>query len=511
LSTPCKSRIYYCLERLTDGMLKEKNPQHKPIVGESPLISHITSVRKGNFVIEAHTGAGKTTLGLMLYHKARLNEIPEYDVIYINLREAMEVLRGRSGGFEEKILRAVFNHSSDEYKMTERHIYSSTKLSIECSTFYNCIEKYYEREHQKRLILVLDELERALHDWGTLGKVLTDWFTATRKFYESKGFIPIKLSVLLPKILKIRDFEESLRTSNEAVAVFTEFRVLSITDETLRSYIINLASNVNQRFFQLLRLKNFKLLIKILSKLQSGRYIFPKLWEAISNSVCNAVKDVIEGGELEFLTKFNFDLPDINVDALLNPVVVGVSEGKPFRTSGSRSEVINMWENGFSKLCSVVGDNLPGIRGRESVGLRPLRIGYTDFVCKPDEVYIWMSLGKTLTLDAIKTLGNKILESSGTTSASTLNIVALIPEFTRGMPIREIKLERELREKTEERHSKSGKKQVITFRIKYRTIGTEELLSIATIGGLLGFDEIIARNIIHELAQDIASMIVGIW
>jgi hypothetical protein len=491
-------------------MLKEKNPRHKPIVGEAPLISHIISVRKGNFVIEAHTGAGKTTLGLMLYHKARLNEIPEYDVIYINLREAMEVLRGRSGGFEEKILRAVFNHSSDEYKMTERHIYSSTKLSIECSTFYNCIEEYYTREHQKRLILVLDELERTLN-WGALEKVLTDWFTATRKFYESKGFIPIKLAVLLPKILKIRDFEESLRTSNEAVAVFTEFRVLSITDETLRSYIINLASNVNQRFSQLLLLENFKLLIKILSKLQSGRYIFPKLWEAISNSICNAVKDIIEGDELEFLTKFNFDLPDINVDALLNPVIIGVSEGKPFRTSGSRSEVINMWENGFSRLCSVVGNYLPGIRGRESVGLRPLRIGYIDFVCKPNEAYIWMSLGKTLTLDTIKTLGNKILESSGTISASTLNIVALIPEFTRGMPIREIKLERELREKTEERRSKSSKKQVITFKIKYRTIGTEELLSIATIGGLLGFDEIIARNIIHELAQDIASMIAGIW
>jgi hypothetical protein len=494
-------------------MLKEKNPRHKPIVGEVPLISHITSVRKGNFVIEAHTGAGKTTLGLMLYHKARLNEIPEYDVIYTNLREAMEALRDRSGSFEEKMLRAVFNHSSDEYKMAERHIYSSTKLSIKCSTFYNCIEgieEYYTREQHKRLILVLDELERTLN-WGVLEKVLTDWFTATRKFYESKGFIPIKLVVLLPKILKIRDFEESLRTSNEAVAVFTEFRVLSITDETLRSYIINLASNVNQRFSQLLRLENFKLLIKILSKLQSGRYIFPKLWEAISVSICNAVKGTIEGDELEFLTKFNFNLPDIDVDALLNPVIIGVSEGKPFRTSGSRSEVINMWENGFSRLCSVVGNYLPGIKGRESVGLRPLRIGYTDFVCKPNEAYIWMSLGKTLTLDTIKTLGNKILESSGTISASTLNIVALIPEFTKGMPIREIKLERELGEKTEERRSKSSKKQVITFKIKYRTIGTEELLSIATIGGLLGFDEIIARNIIHELAQDIASMITGIW
>jgi len=499
----CVSRLSSCLERLTDGMLRNKNPPHKPIVGDLPLTLHITSVKKGNFVIEAHTGAGKTTLGLMLYHKARLNEIPEYDVIYVNLRETAKVLDLGREEFSEKILTAIFNHESDEYKKAENYIYSSTKLHIECSKFYECVNEYSKIGQYKKLIVVLDEFERAF-DWGVVARVLNEWFSVTRKIDEGTGLVPIKLVILLPKILKVRDFEASLRSTNEAVAVFTEFKTLNITEDVLRSYIRNLSSNVNNQFAHLLLYKEFERLIKVLSRLQSGRYIFPKLWEAISISVCRAVNGVIQGSEEEFLRRFNVNLPDININEVVDPLVIGISEGKPFKTTSSKSTAIDMWERGFSNLCVKVRNHLLGVIGSEE--LKPLKIGYMDFVCKPNDAYIWITLGKKINVNNLKTIGNKILESIGLATPLEINVVALIPKFTKG-----ILTEGKLRFTTEEGRESRRRRLEIIMKIKQKTLETEELLSIATKGGLIGFDDVIASNTIDELAHDIASMIRSGW
>jgi len=511
MSAECVSKVSVCLERLTDQMLKEKNPPYEPIYADVPLISHITSVRKGNFVIEAHTGAGKTTLGLILYHKARLKKIRE-DVIYINLRQTKEALKITDAEFEQKISSVIFNHGSAEHRKAKEHIYSSTELTIECSNIYDCIDRYRRIGHGKELIVVLDELERAV-GWDVLARILTDWFTETRKFYDSSGLIPIKIVVLMPKILRIKDFLNTLRLKNEAVAAFTEFRTLSITDSALRSYIENLARRINQRFFRLLSHENFRLLIKVLSKLESGRYIFPKLWQAISIAVCSATRDAIEGSDLESivesLKRLDINVQDVDIDSILDPIVVGIAEGKPFKTEGSRAEVIEMWENGFSVLCNEVRSNLPGIRSRETMGLKPLRIGYTDFVCKLNDTYAWLTLGKTLSRDTIVTIGNKVLENLGAAGTESINIVTLVPEFTRGIPIREYNLERESKERSKGRRTKTTVS--ITMRFKYRSLSTEELLSIATMGGLIGFDTEIARNIANELAQDIISMATTPW
>jgi len=512
MSAECISKVKDCLERLTDQMLKEKDPPCEPIYADISLIPHITGIRKGNFVIEAHTGAGKTTLGLILYHKARLKEIPEYDVIYINLRQTKEALRIADAEFEQKILSVIFNHESAEHKKAEGYIYSSTELKIECSNIYNCIDGYRGMWRGKRLIVVLDELERAI-GWNVLARILTDWFTETRKFYENSGLIPVKLVVLMPKILRIKDFQQMLRENYEAVAVFTEFRTLSITESALRSYIENLAHHINQRLSRLLSHENFRLLIKVLSKLESGRYIFPKLWQAISTAVCSATGGTIEGSDLksivEGLKRPDINVQDVDIYSILDPTVVGIAEGKPFKTEGSRAEVIEMWENGFSNLCDEVRSNLPGIKGRETAGLKPLRIGYTDFVCKLDETYAWLTLEKGLFRNTIVTVGNKILESLRATGATSINIVALVPEFTRGIPIREYKLERESKVESKGRRTKTTAS--ITMRFKYRSLSTEELLSIATMGGLIGFDMEIARNIMNELAQDITSMATAPW
>jgi hypothetical protein len=513
----CVSRLSRCLEKLTDDLLKKKDPPTKPIVGEPPLIDLIVNVRKSNFVIEAHTGGGKTTLGLTLYHKARLGEILGYDIIFVNLREAVEALKLRKEDFEKRILSMIFDHESDEYRSAEKHIYATVKLKIKCASFYECIEEFqrFSEEHRRRLIVLFDEFERAYNDWGIVERTLTNWFSDTRRFYDKTGNVPIKLVTLLPKVLRVDEFEVNLRSTNEAVAVFTEFRELRITDEVLRSYIWNLGNHVNPIFKSLLGYNGFKRLLSILGKLQSGRYVFPRLWEAIARSVCEAVNGQIEGDEEMFLRRLkDIRLPDIDVDLVVDPLVVGIAEGKPFRTqyTRSRSTVIEIWENGFSSLCEKVRNSLlGGVRSGEAI--RPLRIGYLNFICKSDETFIWLTLEKSVDIKTLKTVGITILEAMGGIPAS-LSIIALIPEFARGVPERSLTIPVTRESLGVEREREGGRRRAteqarreITVEYKYRTLKAEELLSIASKGGLVGFDIVIADKVIEELAHDIVSLI----
>jgi hypothetical protein len=517
----CVGRLSGCLEKLTDDLLKKKDPPNKPIVGEPPLIDLIVNVRKPNFVIEAHTGGGKTTLGLTLYHKARLDEIPGYDVIFVNLRGAVEALKLGKEDFEKRILSMIFDHESDEYRGAEKHIYATVKLQIKCMSFYECIEEFqkFSEKHRRRLIILLDEFERAYNDWGIVERTLTDWFSDTRRFYDKTGNVPIKLVTLLPKVLKVDEFEKTLRSTNEAVAVFTEFRELRITDEVLRSYVWNLGNHINPIFKSLLGYNGFKRLLSILGKLQSGRYAFPRLWEAIARSVCEAVNDQIEVDEETFLRRLkDIRLPDIDVDLVVDPLVVGIAEGKPFRTqyTRSRSTVIEIWENGFSSLCEKVRSSLSGgVRSGETI--RPLRIGYLNFICKSDETFIWLTLEKSVDIKALRIVGTTILEAMGGIPAS-LNIIALIPEFARGVPERSLTIPVTKESLGVEREREGGRRRAteqarreITVKYKYRTLKAEELLSIASKGGLVGFDIVIADKVIEELAHDIVSLIGTHW
>ncbi len=517
----CIGRLSGCLEKLTDNLLKDKNPPDKPIVGEPPLIDLIINVRKPNFVIEAHTGGGKTTLGLTLYHKARLGEILGYDVIFVNLREAVEALKLGKEDFERRILSMIFDHESDEYRAAEKYIYATVKLQIKCVSFYECIKEFqkFSEEHRRRLIVLLDEFERAYNDWGIVERTLTNWFSDTRKLYDETGNVPIKLVILLPKVLRVGVFKENLRSTNEAVAVFTEFRELRITDEVLRSYVWNLGNHINPIFKSLLGYNGFKRLLSILGKLQSGRYVFPRLWEAIARSVCEAVNDQIEGDEKTFLRRLkDIRLPDIDVDLVVDPLVVGIAEGKPFRTqyTRSRSTVIEIWENGFSSLCEKVRSSLSGgVRSGETI--RPLRIGYLNFICKSDETFVWLTLEKNVDIKALKIVGTTILEAMGGIPAS-LNIIALIPEFARGVPERSLTIPVTKESLGVEREREGGRRRAteqarreITVEYKYRTLKAEELLSIASKGGLVGFDIVIADKVIEELAHDIVSLIGMRW
>jgi len=496
----CIDKVSGYLEYLTDGLLKQKSPPKIPVVGEPPIMKDVINVKKANFVIQAHSGVGKTTFGLILYHKARLGELPGHDVIYIDMRGAAEAVRELGMFSEEKILRILFDHGSDEFKKVHEKIYATRELHLKCETFYKCLEKYYsdiDKRYSRKLIVVFDELDR-VYQWDVVNKTLIDWFSKTRKFYDETFYVPLKLIILLPKVLKVKELSEALKHANEAAAVFTEFKELEISEEVLRGYIRNLGDRVNPVFKNILKYNGFNRLLKTLANIQSGRHIFPLLWKALSESVCKAVNNQVQDDVETFLKDIK-ELHDIDSNSLLDPLIIGIAEGMPFKTlySRSRSAVIEMWEEGFNKLC---------VEGRGDVeGPRPLRIGYQNFICNlSSSTFIWMTLEKNISIETLRKIMFNILNVIGE-PPSLINVVALVPKFSRGIGITNLRVGGE-----GERGRRGSSTRSITseFKFKYRTLSAGELLSILSVAGLGGVDPMIADHIIKEIGQDIKSLIM---
>jgi hypothetical protein len=108
-----------------------------------------------------------------------------------------------------------------------------------------------------------------------------------------------------------------------------------------------------------------------------------------------------------------------------------------------------------------------------------------------------MTLEKNLKITTFKKIAYKISEVIGA-PVNLLNIIVLAPEFTRGASVKNMKIDK---------IDENKRKHTIQLMFKYRILGAEELLSIATLGGLEGFDQIIASQVIKELVDDINDLI----
>jgi len=503
----CISLIKHYLEEQTDGLLRRKDSKNMPIVGESPLIKFITNVNKANFIVEAHTGAGKTTLGLTLYHKARFGQLQEYDVIYVNSRGVLEILR--KDNYENKLLNVIFNHTSEKYKELEKenYIYSTISLDIFCNNIEQCLQEYSSKYPNKKLIIVLDELERVL-DWRSIENLINNWFVSTRKFYDKYGKVQVKVVVMLPKILEsLRTIRQSLQNTSEAALLFTEFREVSVDEDVLLDYVYRLGKRIGGCLEQLPSLKGFRHLIKILGHLRSGRLSVPPLWNAISFALCQALKEVMIpetsnvsnweelSQEIEkHIREDCKELPDINADMFVDPIIVGITEGKPFRGK-DRSQTIEMWERGFRSICEKLG-----------YSLKPYKFGYQDFLCRAGNVVIWMTLKKDIKIDDLRKIGSYIYKELGRVEAERgtvrFKVLALVPEFTQGSSEREITIE------GVEHDKKKPKKIAINILFNYRILTIEELLAIAHMGyKSLSVDTNISNSIIEELIIDIGNQL----
>jgi len=480
LST-CIKRVRDYLEMLTDGPLKEKSPSTKPIVAEPYLINVITDVNKANFVVEAHTGAGKTTLGLTLYHKARLGELAGYDVVYINMRGAG--LEGRDlRELEPKLVRALFNHKSEEHAEVKEYIYATRELEIECKSFAELLS-VLSQSVNKKLIVILDELERK-YEWDTIARLVASWFSTTREFYDKTNRIPVKLVLPLPKVLKIREIGDALKVSNEAAYVFTEFRELRIDEPLLHGYVRCLADQVNPNFRQLLHFKGFKRLFRILSTMGSGRYIFPQLWKAIAQSICEAMGGQVPSDVGSFLRNKDLKFSDVDPIRLLGPTMVSICEGRPF--GGEKRLAIEMWDRGFYGLLNLLGQG----------GIKPVRVGYQDLICKVAESLIWFTLKKKMDDRTIGEVVRSFLKKIPL--GDNNKVIVLVPEFTRGYGVKE----------TEMRIKEATKTRTMRLSFMYRVLTTEELLAIAFKGGGdLMLDSTIVGDVLDELKGDINSLL----
>jgi KaiC/GvpD/RAD55 family RecA-like ATPase/phage pi2 protein 07 len=493
----CVERVRQYLENLTDPLLKEKEPPREPVVGEDTgLITDIIEIKKGGFIVVAHTGAGKTTFGLTLYHKARRREIGS-DVLYVNLREVQEKIGSKILNYNN-LVRFIFNHGSKEYQELRKHIYSSLELRLECSDFIDCLRKFSTNYKDKKLILIFDELERAT-DSPTRTQLIVNMFHDIRKFYDETNLVPVKLVILYPKIMEVQHIKEPLEVASQAAAVFTEFRELKITDEILYSYLDNLANSVNRSFATIKTLPGFKRLIKVLATLQSGRYIFPKLQRAIAISLCSAVPQIgdnpeIIGGntELKFV--------DIQPDDVIDKTVVGIATGRPFRAgeTRSRSTIIEMWTDGIRKICSNTYEKIFKRKGIGNI----TKIGYQDFLCGSDDVYIWFSLKKKITYNDQDVIKDVIIKGLDLRQVPrNFVVIVLYPEYST------IRISSESKHSIKIEKEQKTKKEEFTFTFRQKSLTAEELISIAVKGGLHGFDTEIANRIIEELVSDIEKLI----
>jgi hypothetical protein len=495
----CEDAITKYLEDLTDTLLPIKAPSQRPIVGESrQLIDLILNVKKANFVLEAHTGAGKTTFGLTLYHKVRLGEIQRYDVIVVR---TSYVKRAIGGGIKE-LLKVIFDHNSNEHKKSSASVYSTTDLKLECRSLYECIDKYYSSRGKggKDLIVVLDELELA-YGWDETTNTLIEWFSETRKYYDESGAIPVKLVILLPKVIRVRDLTQGLQAANPMAYVFTEFRELKIDEEVLVDYIRKLNGYISPVFGKLLPLKEFKRLLKVLIPLQSGRWIFPFLRKAIAKSICNAVNNQLKGSveeTLEALATSGVSLPDIRAEEVLDKFIIGIVEGMPFKAS-SRAYAIQVWLNGFTELCKKILETqeIP----------QPMKIGFQDFILPNlrNNTLIWLSLRKTINKDVIlEVVGKVVKELNLLGTVSKLKVILLYPTFTLA-PLQDVVIESKgVGKGPTTKGTTREVKLELTFR--YRALNAEELAAIISIGGVTSLDKSIADVVISELADDIKAL-----
>ena len=530
----CTKNVAEFLRWVTDELLKERagvaregGAQLRPVVGEPPLINVILHASKGNFIIAAHTGAGKTTLGLLLYHKAVRGELPGYHTIYVNVRALRDLLRGRGGPAEldeSLILKAAFNEESDIGKEAreQKAVYSSitdsgSSLDIACRELTECLQGLYEKVYKNgtRLILFLDEMERTF-DRSFRARIISNWFTKVRAFYDKTGSIPVKVVVALPKVLG--ELEELMKDhlmtyGGRHVVIFTELRELSVDVEVLSSYVDNLDRLLNGALSKLKEDKEFRRLLSVLGHMISGRFSIPILQDVISEAICEASGYAFDPSHLkESLDKLrgkSITMSSTTEQAIKDPIILSIIEGKPFRapTNLGRKGVVDSWKKAVTELCA----------GKDDIDLRgtsPLKIGYQDYICGVSTgavggtQILWFSLSKTITenklLSILTNAINKGLIQLRGRSPEEVYVLLLAPPYG-ALMIPDHREELSLPLPASRRKSETSARRV-TLNFKSRILTTDELLAIASKGfSHIYLDTMIADQIYRELKGDLKS------
>ena len=426
MTSKVESLIYDFLNRETHGLISNPSTEKMPLVGKPRrLITSIVSLQKGFFIIEAHTGAGKTMFSKIIYHLARFGELPSpYNVVYINTQELSNMI----GISDVQILDQI------EDLMFRPKAYIKNHSGLERIIFSYPFEDHLEKnegfsdalmalsKNNKRLLVIIDELDKVLAIPIAWERV-ANWARAIRKHYNLTQNIPLKIIITLPKVRQFRETIENNLRVDPATWVFSEFFEYVITPDIIKNYI----EEVNMRFRDLGLNKNFIGDIldrysaneapQILAPFKSGRYIFERLINYLAKSIAlwlvkchghstldvvSKIEDIIKLANNCNKEPLSLKITDENL-GLIDPLARGIIEGRYYSGRPSKREVIRIWADGMKKLARLISD--------EEVSIVSSEMNYIIYQVRND-AFLWLSFNKQVKpihfQRALRKINNKI-------------------------------------------------------------------------------------------------------
>ena len=418
MSTNIGSMLISYLEEITDKALREVQPQYMPVVGLPSTLLNLLHIEKGMFIFEAYTGGGKTTFGRALFHMSRIGNIP-FNVTYIDVAQLRrdESIED-SATLMERIVDIMLKPKSFSTK--------GYVMTTENKDFVGAERQPFEKSLNNirgRHVVVIDELEKTVES-AIASKYIPSWALALRLHYNRTGEIPLKIIVLLSKVIP---YTERLTTAiarlGRDVEVFVEARSLELDFAVLRDYLEKLNKHFKLRGLnkeligELIDTKSCEDLAKLLANIENGRYIFPHLRRAIADSIVkllsnvnltisvNTINDVIKA-----LNSVNAKISP-NIKDYIGYEIIAIAKDRYYGIGYGRRDAIKCWSEGLEELCRKVSEDPkydPPFLSRE--------LNYVICQVSPRislDTFLWLSLADVIREVAYDKVIGKVLKALG--------------------------------------------------------------------------------------------------
>ena len=497
--------LYHYLSEVTDVAVRDLNPTHMPVVGLSSRLMRLLSINKGMYILEAHTGGGKTTFGRMLYHMAKRGLLHS-DVIYI---DASEMRRYEGLPDEHALMKRLEDvmfrpksYADKGYVMT-----SSTRDYVE---EVKSFDEALGRLEGANVIVVVDELEKAAAQAITSQDFIPKWALSLRRHFNRTGRVPMKIILLLTKVLALREtLMNCIRREGEDVRVFTEVRDLGVSQEVLEDYLSRLNSHFKELGLRkdlvgdVVESKSLKRLASLLSNLKNGRYIFPTLFK----SIADAVERYLEGSNVSVssisdliaaLNDANGKPIEIDVGGYVDEALMSVVNRRYYGIEASRREAIKGWSEGLRELCLRVAEEIGGKGYVQEISSELNCLIYQV----SSNAFIWLSLAKSLDEgDYDRAIGkvSKVLapltaergrRESSRGLRRSLYVLLLKPEGSPAFIV------------------KSKVRENVEFKFEAHELTSDELIALLGMSGRYGVPKDVSDTIGSELARHLSKTII---
>jgi ABC-type oligopeptide transport system ATPase subunit len=490
------------LRKITDETIRKKQSEDMPVVGlPKPLQDLLLSVDKGIFIFEAHTGGGKSTFGKMLYHLAKKGHIP-YDVTYIDATMMKREENASSDDIliqkiEEVMVKPFENKDKDSVMTT-----ATTNYGEGNQKFEDILRKI--DESNKKYLIILDELDKAV-DVLLVRERIAKWATAIRNYNNKIGKIPVRLLILLTKVLGFSEsLLEKIEQEGRDVKAFTEYRNLRIDNNILLDYLNNLNDHFKSKNLRknligdVIDEKSIKKLTELLSNIENGRYIFPILHDAIADSIekflssySKEIQDI--NGVIEALNDTANKPIIINAESYVDQAIVAVTNDRYYKISKNKKDAIKIWSEGVKELSTIVVNRISKIGKIGSYTPQIISMELNHFIYQTSSSsFLWLSLARVTRENTYeKTIKkiSKVLIGKGKQVKRIVNVLLLKPERRPAALV--------------DQKTIGG----IEFRFKIHDLNNEEILALLGVTGKFNLDKSVSETIVNELANTLVKIL----